>query len=142
MIFNIFKNKTAEKIASTINDHHKKMHSLAKKDKIGMHVIKRSVFEAEFGSYDLKITKKLVKWEVSVEDVVIKFAAAPKNKDEIFVALEGACMSYPECCLNFLCFDNKKNKCINAIDNPDNKNGLAVKDILINDYGWKDQPGS
>ena len=34
--------------------------------------------------------------------------------------------------------DNKKDKCIGAVDNPDNKNGLAVKDILIKDYGWKE----
>tara|TARA_B100001559_G_scaffold313034_1_gene311533 strand:+ start:130 stop:552 length:423 start_codon:yes stop_codon:yes gene_type:complete len=140
MIFNIFKNKIAEKIASTIDGQYKKMHSLAKKDKIGMNVIKRSVFLEEFGSFDLKITKKFVNWEISVADVIIKFATEPKNKDEIYVYLQGICTSYPECCLNFICFD-KKNKCINAVDDPGNKNGLAVKDILIKEYGWKDQPG-
>ena len=94
-----------------------------------MNVIKRSIFVKEFGFYNLKITKKFAKWEVSVEDVIIKFATEPKNKDEIYVSLQGMCLSYPECVLNFICF-NKKDKCIGAVDNPDNKNGLAVKDIF------------
>ena len=138
MIFGIFKDKGAENIASMINEQHNKLYSLAKKDKIGIHVIKRSIFEKEYSANDLKITKKFVEWKVYVEDIFVNFVTEPKNKDEIYVSLQGRCLSYPECVLTFICFDKKK-KWIHAVDNSDNKKGIAVKDILINKYGWKDQ---
>ena len=53
MIFGIFKDKVAEKVAQEIDNTLKKLYSLAKKDKIGMDVIDKKVFESEFNNNNL-----------------------------------------------------------------------------------------
>ena len=64
MIFNIFKNKTAEKIASTINNQYEKIYSLAKKDKIGMNVIKMEFEDLCFKTLN-KISYEKIKKDVN-----------------------------------------------------------------------------
>ena len=140
MIFGIFKDKGAENIASTINEQYNKLYSLAKKDKVGMHVINRSIFEKEYRSYDLKITKKFAKWIVPVEGGLIRFATEPKNKDEIYAALQGICSTHPMCALSIMCFSaNKRDKNVICIEAPNNERGIAVKDILVKKYGFNDK---
>ena len=48
MIFGIFKDKVAENVAKEVNNTLKKLYSLAKKDKSGMDVIDKKVFQSEF----------------------------------------------------------------------------------------------
>lgn len=137
MIFGIFKDKVAEKVAQEINNTHKKLHSLAKKDNIGMYVIDKKIFEKEFKDNNLKFSKKFVNWSSYIEDVTFDFTTEPKNKNEIYVILQGKCLS-SDCILFITCLD-KKDKNVVCIDNPNNKRGIAVRDFLINKYGFKDQ---
>ena len=137
MIFGIFKDKVAENVAKEINNTLKKLYSLAKKDKLGMDVIDKKVFQSEFQDNNLKFSKTFVTWNSYIDDVTFDFVTEPKNKTEIYVALQGKCLS-SDCVISIMCFD-KKDKNVICVDSANNKRGMAIRDSLVNNFGFKDR---
>ena len=137
MIFGLFKDKVAENVASEINNTHKKLYSLSKKDDIGMHTIDKKIFQKEFGDKSLKFKKDFVSWESNIGDVTFDFVTEPKNKNEIYVSLQGKCLS-PDCVISIMCFD-KKDKNVICVNGSRNSRGMAIRDELVKKFGFKDR---
>ena len=147
MVFGFLKNKKAEKVASDINKIHNKIFKLAKKNKNGSYSINKKVLEKEFKSKKLKTTKNNTEWKISkkeakwtmfVGEIVINYNMSSKNKDEFTASYTGI-STFPGYYFSYFTSEwEKKQNTVMVMPNPDNDNGVAVKDTLVKKYGFEE----
>jgi hypothetical protein len=146
-MFGLFKNKEVEKVASDINKIHNKIFKLAKKNKNGSYSINKKVLEREFKTKKLKTTKNNTEWKISkkgakwtmfVGEIVINYNMSSKNKDEFKASYTGT-STFPGYYFSFFTsdWDKKQNRAM-VMPIPDNDNGVAVKNALVEKYGFEE----
>jgi|TARA_B110000483_G_scaffold163336_1_gene193515 hypothetical protein len=145
-MFGIFKNKDAEEVASEINKIHNQIYKLRKKNTDGTYSISKKVIEKEFKSNKLKTTKngtewkilkKETKWTMFVGEIIMHYSINSKNKDELYASYS-ASSTYPGYYFGVMSSAREKKwTSVAFFQVPDNDNGKAVKEILVNDYKFK-----
>ena len=146
-MFGFLKNKDAEEVASEINRIHNQIYKLAKKNTDGTYSISKKVIENDFKSNKIettkngtewKISKKETKWTMFVGEAVVNYSINSKNKDELDASYTAISM-YPGFYFTVMSSSREKKwTSVAVLPMPDNDNGTAVKQILVNDYKFKD----
>ena len=145
-MFGIFKNKDAEKVASEINKIHSQIYKLAKKNTDGTYSINKKVIEKDFKSNKIetkkngtawKISKKDTKWTMFVGEAIVDYSINSKNKDELDASYTAISM-YPGYYFTVMSSSREKKwTSVAFFEVPNNDNGKAVKEILVNIYKFK-----
>lgn len=145
-MFGLFKNKDAEEVASEINKIHNQIYKLAKKNKDGTYSISKKVIENEFKTNKIKTTKngtewkilkKETKWTMFVGKTIISYSISSKNKDELDASYTATSM-FPGYYFAVMSSSREKKwTSVAFFEMPNNDNGKAVKEILVNDYKFK-----
>ena len=145
-MFGFLKNKDAEEVASEINRIHNQIYKLAKKNTDGTYSISKKVIENDFKSNKIettkngtewKISKKETKWTMFVGEAVVNYSINSKNKDELDASYTAISM-YPGYYFTVMSSSREKKwTSVAVFPMPDNDNGNAVKEILVNDYKFK-----